>query len=919
MSKSTIATAYLQLEPTTKGITKGIEEELKGVGKSGGKALSDSIGSKLSSTAGAIGKATAAAVGASITAIGAGVASLTKQAVDSYANFEQLEGGIETLFGDSANAVMKDASEAFRTAGMSMNDYMETSIQSAAAMINSLEGDQAKAAEMMNMSIVDMSDNVNKMGTSMEAVQNAYRGFSRGNFTMLDNLALGFSGTKEGMQELLDKAKEISGVEYNIDSYSDIVQAIHVVQEEMGITGTTAKEASTTISGSLNSVKSAWENLITGIADENADMGSLIDNLIGTIVGEGENAGFLDNIIPRIETAIEGIGKFAEKAIPKALQKLPDIVKKTLPGFIDSVMGILESTITVAPQLMKMATEVLTTIISKVVEELPVFVPELIGAIKTLIDGVGEQLPTILETVLNAAVATLEALLPELPGLLESVISLLENVADFILSKGLPILIDALPSLIEGIVEFITQSSAMITSAIVKLIDVLVSEALPEIIVSLVKAIPDIISGLIEGLLKSTPELIAALIELTILSLVAVPMIIAEILTRLPEIISAIIDGFKKNWPALKEAGINAFEQFVDGAGSSEIISDAAAAVGAFFEGIINEIGEWFVTVKENFLSGLIVMVDGFKEVGSNVIDAVEEFFRPAIETMVEIWTWFDETFGPLIDAFKNLFSAVMEAIQVVAYQIWTAISNKIIEVWNAIVAFVTPIINTIKETVRAGFEFIKEKIFTPLEAVWTKVKEIWENIQNKFTEVINRVHEFVAEKFEEIRAKIEEPLQNAKNKVSEIFNSIKETIMQVVNDALQWGKDLVGNFIKGISDNIPSLTDAVNGLANNIRERVHFSKPDKGPLADFDTYAPDMMKLFAQGVRDNTDLVIDQVENSFNLGTIMPAKQQLATAGGNTIPGNATFVMPIYLGTEKIDERVYTALQLMNYKSGGR
>ena len=238
-----------------------------------------------------------------------------KQAVEAYANYEQLAGGVETLFGDSAQRVLNDANQAFKTAGMSMNEYMETSIQSAASLISSLGGDQAKAAEMMNMSITDMADNVNKMGTTMEGVQNAYRGFSRGNFTMLDNLALGFSGTKEGMQELLDKAREISGFKYDISSYADIVEAIHVVQTEMhisGITaeeaaeavrngtmteaeafaamGTTAKEAATTIQGSLSMTKSAWQNLLVGIADENADFNALVINLVDSATMAGKKS-----------------------------------------------------------------------------------------------------------------------------------------------------------------------------------------------------------------------------------------------------------------------------------------------------------------------------------------------------------------------------------------------------------------------------------------------------------------------------------------------------------------------------------------------------------------------------------------------------------------------------------------------------
>ena len=257
-----------------------------------------------------------------------------KQAVEAYANYEQLAGGVETLFGDSAQRVLNDANQAFKTAGMSMNEYMETSIQSAASLISSLGGDQAKAAEMMNMSITDMADNVNKMGTTMEGVQNAYRGFSRGNFTMLDNLALGFSGTKEGMQELLDKAREISGFEYDISSYADIVEAIHVVQTEMGITGTTAREAATTIQGSLSMTKSAWQNLLVGIADENADFDALVVNLIDSATMAGKN------LIPRIEQVIGGIGNGVEKLLPIILDNVPKAISRAAPGILNALKNL---------------------------------------------------------------------------------------------------------------------------------------------------------------------------------------------------------------------------------------------------------------------------------------------------------------------------------------------------------------------------------------------------------------------------------------------------------------------------------------------------------------------------------------------------------------------------------------------------
>lgn len=263
-----------------------------------------------------------------------------KQAISSYADYEQYVGGVETLFGSSAKKVIHDAEEAYKTAGMTANQYLETSIQSAARLINSLNGDQEKAAEIMNMSITDMADNVNKMGTTMEAVQNAYRGFSRGNFMMLDNLALGFSGTRQGMEELLAKAKEFAAQngetrDFSIESYADIVEAIHVVQEEMGITGTTSKEANETISGSVATVKAAWQNLVTGIANGNADIDKLIDNFV-------KSAGTaLDNLIPVAERALDGIIEVGIKMLPKFIELGGKIAGAIVKGIIASPIKLL--------------------------------------------------------------------------------------------------------------------------------------------------------------------------------------------------------------------------------------------------------------------------------------------------------------------------------------------------------------------------------------------------------------------------------------------------------------------------------------------------------------------------------------------------------------------------------------------------
>lgn len=308
------------------------------------------------------GLATAAKVGtAAIGAASAGIAALTKSSIDGYAEYEQLVGGVETLFKKSADVVQQYADNAYKTAGMSANEYMETVTSFSASLLQSLDGDTAAAAEKANLAITDMSDNANKMGTSMESIQNAYQGFAKQNFTMLDNLKLGYGGTKEEMGRLLEDAEKLAGLDpfsLNINSFDDIVTAIHIVQTEMGITGTTAEEASTTISGSVDSAKAAWQNLVTGIADGNADIGELTDNFVESV----ETAA--GNILPVVDTVIENLltvleekgpdiinggarlfGKIAAgaiKSIPTIISSIPDIIDAIVQGFHESDLDIIE-------------------------------------------------------------------------------------------------------------------------------------------------------------------------------------------------------------------------------------------------------------------------------------------------------------------------------------------------------------------------------------------------------------------------------------------------------------------------------------------------------------------------------------------------------------------------------------------------
>lgn len=432
---------------------------------------------------GGIGKVAKVGFGVVTTAIGAGTAAMGafgKAAYDSYASYEQLTGGIDTLYEDLSDDIAKSSSKAWKTAGMSMNDYMETAIGFAASLNKSLqdsEGNIARSADLTDQIISDMSDNVNKMGTSMESVQNAYRGFSRGNFTMLDNLALGFAGTKEGMQELLDKAEELSGVKYNIDSFADIADAIHVVQNEMGITGTTFREAMTTIEGTSNATKAAWENLINaigrgeGITEAFSD---LKDAIFGIgLTDEGEATGLLNQIVPRIQTIMKGAGDAIVEAAPMISEVIPDLVDAVLPSMLEggiSLAGAIgQGVISAIPSLWTSVSSAASTVggylydgmekaaqatenvdfatplntaldkIDSVIngEKVQTFIDNGVKVVTNIADGIGQGAPTVIPKAADVVIKFVQGIEDNIPQILDAGFSMAEGLA-IGLAKALP-------------------------------------------------------------------------------------------------------------------------------------------------------------------------------------------------------------------------------------------------------------------------------------------------------------------------------------------------------------------------------------------------------------------------------------------------------------------------------------------------
>jgi hypothetical protein len=462
--------------------------------------VDDQASGKLADISGKLGNGlkTAAKIGtAAVGAAAAGITALTKAAVDNYAEYEQLVGGVETLFKTSSDKVMEYAENAYKTAGLSANEYMSTVTSFSASLLQSLGGDTEAAAKYADMAITDMGDNANKMGTSMEMIQNAYQGFAKQNYTMLDNLKLGYGGTQEEMKRLIaDAAKLSDTVDAQDMSFANIVKAINVVQTKMGITGTTAKEAGTTIQGSVASMKSAWTNLLTGLANGNANIEQLVDNLVTTVIGDGteSNLGVLGNILPAVKTALNGASSLVSKALPKIIGIIPDIINNNLPVLAEAAISIIQSLIDGISQNQEMLFETIFGVITYLAESFITMLPQIVqlglNLIVSLANGIADSLPELIPTIMDVILQIVDTLTnPEnLQNLLQAALSIVTQLA-WGLVNSIPQLIDSVLVLVENIVNFLLD---------------------PQTLSKLIMAAIEIVIALGIGLVEAIPKLITA-------------------------------------------------------------------------------------------------------------------------------------------------------------------------------------------------------------------------------------------------------------------------------------------------------------------------------------------------------------------------------------------------------------------------
>ena len=639
-----------------------IETDLDRSGaEKGVNALGSSLKSGLGKAAGVAIKGTAVAIGSVTTAI----AGVTTASTKAYASYEQLVGGVDTLFKKSSKQLQQYADNAYKTAQMSANDYMETATSFSASLLQGLGGDTEKAAKLADKAIIDMSDNANKMGTDIELIKNAYQGFAKGNFTILDNLKLGYGGTKTEMARLINdmgilNEKVTVGKKGNFEtvaSFDVMIEAIHKAQTQLGIAGTSAKEAGSTIEGSMNMAKASWENFLTALGTgDDSRVKDALDQLISSV---GTAA---SNLIPRIKTIIETLGSAITEYLPPLVQKVVAYLVSGLPNVINTITkltgSIIEGLRTAIsanlPQILEAAgqlieflvngllqaskssseglTSFITTMIQFIVDTLVENVPTLITAVVNMftliIQSLPQVLPVLVEGLLNLIPALIDALFQSLPILIEGLVQLVNGIV-----AALPQIIDsilvALPGIITSITNGLMNALPLIVQAGVSLLMGLV-DAIPQVIEALIQNLPRIIQSIVTALITAVPEIVKASITLFMAILEALPEIIIELVNAIPQIIDAISGTLTGNSDDIFEAGIQIFTMLI------EAISKALPKILAAVPKIIFSIVKCLMKLQFKMVKvGFDLIVSLFKnlpgmlvELGKGVVNIVKGIIR---------------------------------------------------------------------------------------------------------------------------------------------------------------------------------------------------------------------------------------------------------------------------------------------------
>lgn len=816
---------------------------------------------------GKIGSAVNTAVKASAAAVGAasaGVAALGTACINAYADYEQLVGGVETLFKDSAETIHSFADNAYKTAGLSANEYMETVTSFSASLLQSLDGDTEKAAAAADLAITDMADNANKMGTAMESIQYAYQGFAKQNYTMLDNLKLGYGGTKEEMQRLLADAEKLSGVKYDLSSYADVVEAIHVIQTEMGITGTTAKEASTTIQGSVASMKAAWANLMVGMADDTQDFDLLLSNFIESI---GTVA---DNLLPRIGIVIEGMGKLVAGLAPEIASALPTLTNELLPNLVE--LGV----------------QSISALVQGIQENGDSLAAGALSIVGTLAEGIAELLPMVADTAASLVVSLADGLTESLPDIIpiaiETISTLVENLtenANTIIDAGIQIilalgegLIAALPQLIETVPQIVINIANVINDNAPKLIDTALY-LITRLAVGLVQAIPTLVVNI--------PKIIEAIVA---------AFMAFQWLNLGKQLIDGVANGVKKAGESMATAAKNAFSKFKAKITGSEVATELKNIGKYIIDGIVggiknslSKIANIAGKIKDTLLSklkGLFKIASPSKlmkeevgtYIGEGIAVGIEESGQMAVDAAEDVADKIADTLTQKRDSLQSKLADYGELFE----RVKTEDGKELFQLGD--------LKDDIKQLEKYGdaLDKLKEKGISDslmseiagmgvgdaldymnklLSMSDTKLDEYVSLFEQKQQMAQGVAEKFYKGEFDALEkaytGQLPEFLAGVKTELSNVGTAVSESMQAVSAEGVS----------EGIAEQQPIVAEQAKQLTETAKEEI------AGYQADFKAVGESLMEGVAKGVRDGQSGVVNAVAKALQ-AAVRAAKKEM-------------------------------------------
>ena len=677
------------------------------------------------------------------------LANLGKSALDSVGQLEQNVGGVETLFGDAADAVIASADRAYQTAGMSANDYMSTVTSFSASLLQSLGGNTEEAAKVADMAIIDMADNANKMGTSMDMIQNAYQGFAKQNYTMLDNLKLGYGGTKTEMERLLADAEKLTGVKYDINNLNDVYQAIHAVQEEMGITGTTAKEAASTLEGSMASAKAAWDNFMNGSgdADQLADaFATAADNIVKNLA----------EIIPRFAETLPALGG-------AIIAQIPGLVAAIVPAVLSAGQSVLK-------QLQDAVLDFdFAGTADKVVQMITGFIEgdglgSLLDTLATIftgiVNGISSMLPSLLPALIELISYVVTSLLDQLPAILDCALELILGLAQGILA-ALPVLIEALPEVISSIVEFLISAVPQIIDAGIELLMALV-DALPVIIDALVDALPQIIRATVTALIAAAPQIAKAGVKLLGALIEAIPVIVVELAEAVPDIVAAIID----------------------------VLAELPGLIGEVFAEIVTDLVEWGQQMLSNASTAMSNMLS---QVNSIIQELPGKIWTHLVNAVNKVIAWGQQMVSNASTAASNMLSKVSGIIQELPGKIWTHLVNTV----NKVVTWGQQMVSNASTAASNMLSKVSSTLQQLPGKVWDYLSQAAQKVVTWGTQLAQKGAAAATQLFNSIV----NGLSSLPSKMAEIGSNIVSGIWNGISSGWNWLTNKVSNLASSLLD----------------------------------------------------------------------------------------------------------------------